>query len=273
MVIRMVLLSVGLPHVLTLSSTGENLVIYGVYIFLVLGISALIRYRYENRMVNTIIEDFFKYVGKGQKRILKFEDHIEAFVISQFLYAPLIFSISFLIYLPVSIAVFYVYVLYADKVKQHRHNGIRIGYEYPHPANIKEETSLITPQGKEKKTIKVVEAGSKGIYDLQLKSEPNPHVIVLGSSGSGKSTTVETFLLGVQKRYKIPFLIIDWSGSYKNFDGYLNVWRVPKNLKVNPLQLRGKSPDRRAGIASEVLQMSRYDPQISISFSGLCLRI
>lgn len=158
----------GLPHMLALSATDGNLVIYGVYIFLVLGISALIRYRYENRMVNTIIEAFFKYVDKGQKRILKFEDHIEAFVVSQFLYAPLIFSVSFLIYLPISIAVFYLYVRFSDRVKQHRHNGIKIGYEYPHPANIKEETSLTTPQGKEEKTIKVIEAGSKGIYDLKF---------------------------------------------------------------------------------------------------------
>jgi hypothetical protein len=80
--------------------------------------------------------------------------------------------------------------------------------------------------------------------------------MVLGSSESGKSTTVETFLLGVYKRYKTPFLIIDWSGSYTNFAEHVNFWRVPDNLRVNPLQLRGKTPERRAGIASEVLQLS-----------------
>ena len=54
----------------------------------------------------------------------------------------------------------------------------------------------------------------------------------------------------------MPFLIIDWSGSYKKLGTYVNMWKVPDTLHINPFALRGMKPERRAGIASEVLQIS-----------------
>lgn len=229
---------------------------YGLYMFLAVVVTAFIGHMYANRTMNSIIDDFFKYVKKGRKRTLRIRRNIEAFMTIQVLGLVLAFFVGFYIYVIACLASFYAYAMYTDKVKEHRHNGVAIGYEYPHPANIKEEKSLVTAEGKERISTRLIEAGSKGVYDIQLKSEPNPHVAVIGESGTGKSSTVEAFLLGTYKKYKIPFLIIDWSGSYKNFEGYVNVWHVPNNLKVDPLALRSKTPDRRSGIASEVLQLS-----------------
>ncbi len=58
-----------------------------------------------------------------------------------------------------------------DRIKRHRHNEIPIGYEYPHPIK-----SIITEKGR---TTGVQYAGSKGIYDLGIKSELNPNAIII----------------------------------------------------------------------------------------------
>ncbi len=140
--------------------------------------------------------------------------------------------------------------------KKHRHNGVNMGYEFPHPTRVNEETPLISSEGNNRKSTKVSYSGSKGMYDLQLLSQPNPHIMIIGESGAGKSTTQETLLVRAYGKFGIPFLIINWGKTYTGLDEYVNKWSVPGNLRINPFALRGMKPERRTGVASEVLQIA-----------------
>ncbi len=190
---------------------------------------------------------------KGHGRIARLTDSLLFFAVLQLFY-PIIAVlmntpayISFITWVAVTGILFYLYAMTKDMVKRHRHNGIPVGYEYPHPVYIRAE-----PMG-DPTTGKAVLAGSKGVYDLQVKSEPNPHAMVIGETGSGKSTLINTFLARAYLRLGIPFLIIDWSGAYKGLG--VNTWQVPYNLRINLFSLRGMNHERRAGIAAELLQI------------------
>ncbi len=212
--------------------------------------------RYAPKTSKKAIDDFFKYTKKGHKRIAKLESFLLIFFITQLLYVVFFIISPFWLYFIVSVGVSYVLALYSEKLKKHRHNGIQIGYEYPHPIGM-ETSAGVTLEGKvQPATVKISTSGSKGIYDLQTKSEPNPHVMIIGESGSGKTNLTLTFLTRSYSKFGIPFLIMDWSGSYKHSGIDVNTWRVPTNLKINPFPLRGMSIERRAGIASELLQVS-----------------
>ncbi len=203
------------------------------------------------------IDDFFAYTKKGRKRIAKISDFLLVFFVTQLFYLPFYFiSVSFPIYFIVSIGASYLLAPYAERLKKHRHNGIAIGYEYPHPIGM-ETNQGVTLEGKvQPATSRISTSGSKGIYDLQIKSEPNPHVMIIGESGSGKTNLTLTFLTRSYSKFGIPFLIMDWSGSYEHSGIKVNTWHVPENLKINPFPLRGMSIERRCGVASELLQVS-----------------
>jgi hypothetical protein len=220
-----------------------------------------IRHRHETRGQNKIVDDFYKYVQKGRKRIPNIAEAATPLSI-MILLMPWLglpiwllsknLTISYIFGSIACIAVSYAVTLYYDRMKSNRHNGVAIGYEYPHPVEKSDKLNANQqPVGKN-----IVYAGSKGVYCLPLMSEPSPHVMIIGKSGEGKSTTMETFLARTYAKYSVPFLIIDWSGTYKELGSLVNIWSVPGNLRVNPLLLRSMSKEKRAGIAAEVLQFS-----------------
>ncbi len=211
------------------------------------------------KTANSAVEEFFAYTKKGRVRVAKISDFFKVFIATQILYFPLFlynFPFPIWLYFPISIGIAYFVSPYMERVKKHRHNGIQIGYEYPHPIGM-ETSQGVTLEGKvQPATVRISTSGSKGIYDLQTKSEPNPHVMIIGESGSGKTNLTLTFLTRSYSKFGIPFLIMDWSGSYKHNGIDVNTWHVPTNLKVNPFPLRGMNIERRARIASELLQVS-----------------
>jgi hypothetical protein len=231
-----------------------NLELFAVYLFILLIATGLLQRKAKSNSV--AVNDFFNYVKHGRRRVANVREHIFAFFVLQLAYLLFASFMAFQYYLAISIVVFYLYLLYSDKIKKHRHNGIAIGYEYPHPTSIGDADVLNSPQGGQEPIKELATAGTKGIYDLQTKSEPNPHVMIIGESGSGKTNVVLTFLTRSYLKFGIPFLILDWSGSYKNADINVNLWKVPSNLRINPFPLRGMSIERRCGIAAELLQIS-----------------
>ncbi len=227
-----------------------DLLEYIVYVVLI-GITALLIYiRNGTKSRKRVVDEFFEYVNKGKGRHPKFSEHVLAFFLMQLLFPFFAFSVSLRIFFVVTLMIFIVYSYAMERMKKHRHNGINIGYEYPHPSHMIERTTEGT------KLSKPIYAGSKGVYDLQVKSQPNPHVMIIGESGSGKSTTQETLLIRSMEKFDIPFLIIDWNGTYENMKDIANVWNVPDSLKINPLLLNGMERQRRAGMASETLQIA-----------------
>jgi len=236
-------------------TTLEFIVLYGFYLFILLVIVALLGPKVKTN--DAIASNFFRYVKKGRGRVAQVREHLLAFFVLQLIYPIFILFIPFQYYFIGSVVIFYLYALNSDRLKRHRHNGIAIGYEYPHPISIEDKEGIHIAPEESHKTVKAIAmAGSKGIYDLQTKSEPNPHTMIIGTSGSGKTNVVLTFLTRSHSRFGIPFLILDWSGSYKHAEIDVNLWKVPANLRINPFALRNKSIERRCGIASELLQAS-----------------
>lgn len=72
----------------------------------------------------------------------------------------------------------------------------------------------------------------------------NPHIAVVGISGSGKSYFVKTFLLRASYVWNSNALIIDWAGEYKDWVKEANgsVLSLGKGSYLNLLDLGGMKP-------------------------------
>ena len=125
---------------------------------------------------------------------------------------------------------------------------IKIGRAFPH----------LTVQHSGREDVAMV--GSWGTHYVNYIAEPNPHVLMLGSTSSGKTTTLRSFVSRVSAADKIPFLIIDWHGENEGWAKEVNatLWKVPEHLKVNLFKLNGLSKETRASIAVEGLAVSAH---------------
>jgi DNA helicase HerA-like ATPase len=72
----------------------------------------------------------------------------------------------------------------------------------------------------------------------------NPHIAVVGISGSGKSYFVKTFLLRASYVWNTNALVIDWAGEYKDWVKEANgsVLALGKGSYLNLLDLGGMKP-------------------------------
>jgi hypothetical protein len=97
--------------------------------------------------------------------------------------------------------------------------------------------------------------GQDGPFELDLQKERNPHVVITGSSGSGKSQALRALILRYWLAKHVPSLVLDWTGEHRKFIQDIGgiVWQVPFNFKVNPLRLLGFSPAERAAELEETL--------------------
>jgi type IV secretory pathway VirB4 component len=93
-------------------------------------------------------------------------------------------------------------------------------------------------------------------FMLDYPKEPNPHAIMLGGSGSGKTTTLRAFLIRAYLEYGLRFLVIDWNGESEEWAGKINatVWKAARHFKINPFLLRDASIADRAGSIAELFQ-------------------
>jgi GTPase SAR1 family protein len=110
---------------------------------------------------------------------------------------------------------------------------------------------------------------SRKIFGLIPLSELVRHMVVLGPTGSGKTTVAKTVLEKAVKEGK-PAVIIDWKGEYAQFISGAtiirkidNVWNVP-----------GESAREKALVAVELIrEMSRDTVEITPPSSLLLLRV
>ena len=98
-------------------------------------------------------------------------------------------------------------------------------------------------------------SGTTGPYYVDYGSEPNPHVLVVGSSSSGKTSTAKSFICRNYLGYGTRFLMIDWTGDNEKWAGECgaSLWKVPLNFKINMFRLNGMDPEQRASMVEDAL--------------------
>jgi len=226
------------------------MIVYILYIISVWVVVFAAHAAHKRRALDSPVGEFYASIKEREKKMAMIARHSWMFLFLQLLYPFFYTGIALQYYIMVTFAVFCAYVMVQERKRVSREAGIGIGRQFAHPTYLKDSM----PSDKYKQEREIVRSGKDRQYRMDLGSEPNPHVIAIGESGSGKSTTITALLVRNFVHSKIPFLIIDWSGTYRELGAKSNLWEVPKSLRINPLQLRGMDPGRRAGIASEMLQ-------------------
>ncbi len=72
----------------------------------------------------------------------------------------------------------------------------------------------------------------------------NPHIMIIGESGSGKSYLAKTIAIE-KRRKKEPVIILDIHGEYTDLQEYGYKIYDPLSTEINPLDLDGESPSTR----------------------------
>ncbi len=85
----------------------------------------------------------------------------------------------------------------------------------------------------------------------------NPHIAVVGISGSGKSYFIKTFLLRAAFTWNTNALVIDWAGEYKNWvkESGGKVLSLGKGSYLNLLDLGGMKPYDRIKQVMRTLEL------------------
>lgn len=148
------------------------------------------------------------------------------------------------------------------KLRHGRHDGIAIGKSY----------SYMTATGNNR----IERVGKDGNAAIDFTGEPNPHVLMIGSTSSGKTTTARAFLARVSIKYKMPFLLIDWNGENEAWASEIGatLWRVPQTFKINLFRINGSSKEERAAVAAEDLAIAaRLTPLQMTAVKSSLLRL
>jgi hypothetical protein len=147
-----------------------------------------------------------------------------------------------------------------DPFAASKYGEVLLGHEFKHWI-IKEDV-YIKPVGREEHVArerigKRVEekVGRDGPFYIDLARETNPHVVITGASGSGKTETVKALTGRYWTALRLPSLFLDWTGEYSDFVNHLGgrTWICPDNFKVNPFMLYSLRPSQRSAQLSEAL--------------------
>lgn len=96
---------------------------------------------------------------------------------------------------------------------------------------------------------------SVGKYTLDVRRQVNPHILIVGGSGTGKSSLAKHLVKEFLATYGIPSLIIDAHNEYIDLAQSINGEVVYANeISINPLDLDGASPRERIVQVADTLQ-------------------
>lgn len=91
---------------------------------------------------------------------------------------------------------------------------------------------------------------------LDLDKLNTPHMIIIGSSGAGKTTLAKHIVQEAKRRYKYNLIIIDLHGEYRDLREKLDLVVVDASIcSVNPLTLGNASPRDRAGQVAHIISV------------------
>lgn len=96
---------------------------------------------------------------------------------------------------------------------------------------------------------------------IDLRDERNPHILITGASGSGKSTAVKNLVLSLASAGIGNIIVIDFHGEYSELLGQVKAvcgtkvsYIDARRYSVNPLELDGASPKERAVQLADTMQ-------------------
>ena len=101
----------------------------------------------------------------------------------------------------------------------------------------------------------IEEVSTDSAHYLDYAKQPNHHILINGSTSSGKTMTMLTVVARASLANNINFLMIDWNGENEEWAKSVGatVWKVPENFKINLFKLNGMSKEARASMAVESL--------------------
>jgi hypothetical protein len=164
-----------------------------------------------------------------------------------------------------------------DTVQMAKEGLVILGHEFKHAAHESVSEPVESDEaisGEIKSRTRQIRIGNDGPFMIDLDNEVNPHCIVFGATGTGKSITVKALLLRYWLAKRIPFLVIDWMPDYSSFTKELGgvVWSVPTNFTVNPLRLGGFTPSQRIAQVEQALVHSLALTTLQATAVGQILR-
>lgn len=170
----------------------------------------------------------------------------------------ILFVFLLIFYMPLAL------ISWSLQVRRHAsgEDGVPLGMSYRHYIQLRHEVEKedVQLRGTSSEAVLV---GENQDYVLDYANEPNPHMIVVGGSGSGKTVTTKAFMTRASLKYGLRLLIIDWNGEYESYAEQIGatVWHVPKELKINPFALRGASiADRASSIIDLMVFGAKLTP-------------
>lgn len=103
-----------------------------------------------------------------------------------------------------------------------------------------------------------IEVGTDSVRNLNYARQPNHHILINGSTSSGKTVTMLTVAARASLENGMNFLMIDWNGENEALakSAGATVWKVPENFKINLFKLNGMGKEARASMAVESLMVA-----------------
>ena len=120
------------------------------------------------------------------------------------------------------------------------------------------------------------EVGTDSVHTIDYAGEPNHHILINGSTSSGKTATMLAIAARASLCIGINFLMIDWNGENTEWAEAAGaaVWKVPENFRINLFRLNGMGREARAGMAVESLMVAaRLTPLQSTRVRSALLRL
>lgn len=87
------------------------------------------------------------------------------------------------------------------------------------------------------------------------------HMFVCGATGSGKSNFIQNFLVNFKKKYKTPFLLVEFKGEYhylQNIIEDLLIIKPGENFSINIFDPEGSNPEIHAERVFDILKSGQF---------------
>lgn len=97
-------------------------------------------------------------------------------------------------------------------------------------------------------------------FFLSLK-DLEKHMFVCGATGTGKSNFIQNFLINFSKRYKIPFMLVEFKGEYHFLQKYIEnliIIRPGENFSINIFNPQGITPEIHAERIFDILKSGHF---------------